>query len=139
SILLAVGLAYAERPIVVRHEAQLTRLGFWLHALAAIAVFLILGDSLSLVFAAMFYFALRKQCGRPFYAILALLVLFVELVGTALGCWHWEKNPFGLLYATNPPLSAYGCYAIADYVAMKCAARVTRYLKRRERHGRTAA
>ena len=106
---------------MLRHEHQLSNLLLPLHAVLAGSVLLLFGDTLSVVFAGLFFGVLRGQCGRPFYFILGVLVCYVELVGTSLGCWVWEAQPFSLLRTTNPPASAYACYAIADFIALGCA------------------
>lgn len=122
AILLSVGLAIADSDMVRTREHLLKKVLLPLHGGVALLVLLLLGDALSVVFAAMFYGALRGQCGRPFYFILGVLVCYVEIVGTRMGCWVWELRPFDLLHTTNPPASAYGCYAIADFLALRCAA-----------------
>ena len=82
---------------------------------------LALGDTLSAIFGALFLVILyRKRC-RPFYLIMGVLVLYIELVGTALGCWVWDMAPFGVLHTTNPPVGAFVCYVIADILVMKLA------------------
>ena len=53
---------------------------------------------------------------------MGVLVLYIELVGTALGCWVWDPAPFGVLRTTNPPVGAFVCYVIADILVMKISA-----------------
>jgi len=50
---------------------------------------------------------------------MGVLVLYIELLGTALGCWSWDAAPFGLLQTTNPPVGAFVCYVIADIVVIQ--------------------
>jgi hypothetical protein len=61
---------------------------------------------------------------------MGVLVLYIELVGTALGCWLWEPRPFGVLHTTNPPVGAFVCYVIADILVMKIAARLAPLIAR---------
>ncbi len=50
---------------------------------------------------------------------MGFLVLYIELMGTWLGCWRWDLNPLnGLLHTTNPPVGAFVCYVIADIIVI---------------------
>jgi len=53
-------------------------------------------------------------------------VLYIELVGTWLGCWAWGPAPWGVLHTTNPPVGAFVCYVIADILVIKIAGRLAR-------------
>jgi hypothetical protein len=130
AILFSTGLMIADLPIVVAREAQ-ARWGLLaFHAGLFGGAALALGDSLSAVFGALFVVILyRKRC-RPFYLIMGVLVLYIELVGTALGCWFWDPAPFGVLHTTNPPVGAFVCYVIADILVIKIAGRLAPLLHR---------
>jgi hypothetical protein len=78
----------------------------------------------------LFILILYRKRGRPFYLIMGVLVLYIELVGTALGCWVWGAAPFGVLHTTNPPVGAFACYVIADILVMKIASRLAPLLRR---------
>ncbi|HEY3229211.1 MAG TPA: hypothetical protein VGJ87_08325, partial [Roseiflexaceae bacterium] len=91
---------------------------------------LALHDTLSALFGALFILILYRKRGRPFYLIMGVLVLYIELVGTALGCWVWGAAPFGVLHTTNPPVGAFACYVIADILVMKIASRLAPLLRR---------
>ena len=112
----------SELPAVQAHEARVR----WGLLVFHVALFggavLALGDTLSAIFGALLVVILyRKRC-RPFYLIMGVLVLYIELVGTALGCWVWDPAPFGVLRTTNPPVGAFVCYVIADILVMKISA-----------------
>jgi hypothetical protein len=119
AILFSTGLLIAELPIVLAHEARVRWGLIAFHAGLFGGAALALGDTLSAIFGVLFIVILyRKRC-RPFYLIMGVLVLYIELVGTLLGCWFWDPAPFGVMSTTNPPVGAFVCYVIADILVMK--------------------
>ncbi len=124
SVLMSVGLLLAESDFVSRHERRVRGGLLLFHGGLIGGTLLWLGDTLSALFAVIFCVLLRRGCGRPFYLILGVLVLYVEILGTVWGCWAWSPQPFGVLHTINPPPGAFTCYALADIMAMKIAARL---------------
>jgi hypothetical protein len=55
---------------------------------------------------------------RVIYMFMPLFVLFVEVVGTAFGCWSWSSKPFGILSTTNPPMGSVMFYVYLDIIVM---------------------
>ena len=127
SVLLAVGLLVADLPVVRRHEDRIGRGLFGLHAGLIAGALLLWGDTVSLLFGVLLIPIVFRGGPRPFFGILGLLVFYIELVGTALGCWTWEPRPFGLLHATNPPVAAFPCYLAGELVAIRLADLLRRY------------
>jgi hypothetical protein len=101
------------------------------HGLLIAGTLLLRGDTLSTLFTACFLLLLRKRYNQPFYLILGVLVLYVELLGTYWGCWKWQPDPFGFLHTTNPPPGAFTCYVIGDIGAIGIAHRVALRWERR--------
>ena len=130
AILFSTGLMIAELPGVAAREAQVRWGLVAFHAGLFGGAILALGDTLSAIFGAVFLLILRRKGCRPFYLIMGVLVLYIELVGTALGCWFWEPAPWGVLRTTNPPVGAFVCYVIADLVVIKIAGRLAPPLAR---------
>jgi hypothetical protein len=129
AILFATGLLIEGRPWVQRHLAQVRwALVAFLAALFAGAI-IALGDTLSLVLGLLFLLILYRKRARLIYLIMGVLVLYIELVGTALGCWIWRATAFDLLHTTNPPVGAFVCYVIADILVLKIALRLAPYLR----------
>jgi hypothetical protein len=118
SILMSVGLLLSQSEYVQQNlrRVQVTLLVF--HGVLIGGALLFFGDTLSTLWAAIFLLLLRRQCAQPFYLILGVLVLYIEILGTAWGCWVWRPDPFGVLQTTNPPPGAFTCYVIGDIVAM---------------------
>jgi hypothetical protein len=130
AILLSVGLILADTAFVQRNERRVRQALIFFHAGLMGGAFLALGDSLSAIFGVMFFLVLRRKRGRPFYLIMGVLVLYIELLGTWGGAWVWGPAPWGVLHTTNPPTGAFACYVIGDMLAMKAAGRVGPWLGR---------
>lgn len=130
SILMATGLLMADSHFVQRHEKRLCNGLLLFHGLLIAGTLLFRGDTLSSLFAVLFVVILRGQCNRPFYLILGMLVLYVELLGTFWSCWMWRPDPFGILHTTNPPPGAFTCYVIGDILALKITAKVAEIVRR---------
>jgi hypothetical protein len=124
AILFGTGLLIAEHPVILAREIRVRNVLLCFHAALFVGAIVALHDTLSVVFGALFLLILyRKHC-QPFYLIMGVLVLYIELVGTVLGCWTWNITPFGILTTTNPPVGAFVCYVIADIVVMKITRRI---------------
>lgn len=124
AILFSTGLLIAELPVVQVYEAQVRRALLAIHIILFGGALLAFHDTLSAIFGVLFGFILWRKRARPFYLIMGLLVLYIELVGTALGCWVWNPAPWDILHTTNPPVGAFVCYVIADILVMKIAQRL---------------
>jgi hypothetical protein len=62
---------------------------------------------------------------RPVYAGVFMVVLGLELYGTALGTWNWEPSVPGLgLSQGNPPSGVASGYVVFDVVALALVARL---------------
>lgn len=79
-------------------------------------------------------FALLLVCmalsrARKLYAVMFMLALAMELYGTALGNWTWNREvPWLGLTTLNPPLAAGAFYCVLDLLVMGTAS----LLKRRQ-------
>ena len=135
AILFSTGLMIAELPWIVAREQRVRTALLLFHGLLFLGALLTLGDTLSAIFGVLFLIILKRKRFRPFYLIMGVLVLYIELAGTALGCWFWDPTPFGVLRTTNPPVGAFVCYVIADILVMKIAARLSPLLTNRRRLG----
>ena len=131
SILMSIGLLLADCDLVRQHERRVCRGLLLFHGGLIAATLLLRGDTLSTLFAVLFVLVLRGRCDRPFYLILGVLVLYIEILGTLWGCWAWRPDSFGVLHTTNPPPGAFTCYVLGDILAMQIATRVEWRLMRR--------
>ena len=68
----------------------------------------------------------------PVYVGAAVVVSYLELVGTHLGTWEWSRlDPTGVVSIGNPPSGAAGGYGWFDLVALLAAPRLLGTLERR--------
>lgn len=121
AILFSTGLLIADLPVVRTYDRQVQLGLLAIHGLLFVGVLLLFNDTLSTVFGIVFAWILWRKRANLLYLIMGMLVLYIELVGTALGCWAWVPSPWGLLHTTNPPFGAFVCYVIADILVMKIA------------------
>lgn len=106
---LAVGGAYAAYGLLLAERPDVLG-AFWFGCLAA---FLCWGPSQGL------------------YVGAAIVVTYLELVGTALGTWTWQTtDPTGLVSIGNPPSGAAGGYGWFDLAALMVAPALLRGVRR---------
>ncbi|HYF62062.1 MAG TPA: tetratricopeptide repeat protein [Herpetosiphonaceae bacterium] len=119
AILLATGILIVDSPWVVRHTRGLRRALLLFHGLLTLGALLVYGDTLSALLGLILLGVLIAYRGRLLYLVIGVLVLYIELVGTWLGCWRWGPAPFGVLRTTNPPVGAFVCYVLAEVMVMQ--------------------
>lgn len=139
AILFSTGLLIADLPFVQTHAQRVSQVLLAVHLCLFSAALLLFHDTLSALFGALFAIILWRKGARPFYLLMGILVLYIEVVGTFLGCWVWNPTPWGELHTTNPPVGAFVCYVIADLVVMKMAFHLVRAIKQRAHHGQNQA
>lgn len=124
SILMGTGLLLADLDWVKQRLSGVKTALLLMHGGLILGTLLLFGDTLSTFWTVIFLFLLRKRFADPFYLILGALVLYVEMLGTAWGCWVWRPDAFGVLHTTNPPPGAFTCYVVGDILALSIARRV---------------
>ncbi len=119
AILLGTGLLISELAWVKQHAERLRWGLLFGHASLFLGAWLLFDDSLSAIFGLIFSLILLLFRAQLLHLIMGFLVLYIELMGTWLGCWRWDLNPLnGLLHTTNPPVGAFVCYVIADIIVI---------------------
>ena len=110
ALLLLLGMRLA--PVVP------AAVGRWVPWLAApvVAVQAVRGhDTFGVVLFAGFLLAARRERTRQLYAVMFVLALALELLGTWLGNWRWTAQvPWLGLSTCNPPLAAGVFYCVLD-------------------------
>ncbi len=91
-------------------------------------VVFILKDTLSLFLGVLFFIILKRKNFLPFYLIMSLVVLYLELIGTFMGVWKWDVEQ-GMFQTVNPPLGAIFIYVGGDLTL----GRLTRFLLKKRR------
>lgn len=76
-------------------------------------------DSAGIAMLGLLLLCMATSRGRPLYAAMFVLSLAMELYGTALGNWAWQREVPGLgLTTTNPPVHAGAFYCALDLLVL---------------------
>ena len=118
AILFSTGLMLSKLPIFTSRDWIQPILLAIQGLLFAGAIFL-LQDLFSAVLGTLFALVLWWRGYRLIYLIMSFLVLYIELLGTGLGCWVWQEHAFDLFQTTNPPFGAFVFYVFGDIAVLK--------------------
>ena len=118
AILFSTGLMLSKLPVFTSRDWIQPTLLALQGLLFAGAIFL-LHDLFSAVLGTLFGLVLWWRGYRLIYLIMSFLVLYIELLGTGLGCWVWQEHAFDLLQTTNPPFGAFVFYVFGDIAVLK--------------------
>jgi hypothetical protein len=126
-IVYSAGYILSEQDWVRQYQSWVKPIliGFYGAILAIVGLFF--GDQLTLILGILFFAILYRKHWNPLYLIIALGVVWVELVGTHFGCWAWSPLSFGMIATANPPLGAVFFYAGGDVLVAK----IDQFLRRR--------
>ncbi len=76
-------------------------------------------DTLGLPLFALLLLCMAASTARKLYAVMFILALAMEILGTALGNWIWNPEVPGLGLSTlNPPLAAGAFYCVLDLLVV---------------------
>lgn len=103
----------------------------WFMPLAAAPVVLFMAwsgaDTFGVLLFALLIVCMIASRARKLYAVMFVLALAMELVGTAFGNWTWRADvPWLGLTTTNPPLTAGVFYCVLDLLVVTTTARILR-------------
>jgi hypothetical protein len=135
SILYAAVFYFVREPRVVRWRAWLTPL-LWAAGVVFSLVWLYLHNDVygALCAVAFMYFMIKHESSRAFFAAMFLLVAYLELWGTGLGCWAWPSELLGRMESVpsgNPPSAISVFYFGFDVGCLELLARVSPKLRDR--------
>lgn len=121
-ILLSMGWVFITLAWVQRHTELLRKALLALHTVVLLVVVAGLGDTVSGVFSLFAIYIFRRRHFSLIYGAMGLIAFYVEILGTAFGCWAWAPvSGRGWLHATNPPYGAFIGYVAADVLVLKLA------------------
>lgn len=84
-------------------------------------------DTLGLPLFALLLLCMAVSSARKLYAVMFVLALAMEILGTALGNWTWNHEVPGLELGTlNPPLAAGAFYCVLDLLVVGTASLLKR-------------
>jgi hypothetical protein len=123
AILFSTGLMLSKLPVFTSYS-RIQSILLTLQGLLFAGAILWLQDIFSAVLGILYGLVLWWRGCRSIYPIMGFLVLYIELLGTRLGCWTWQENAFDLFQTTNPPFGAFVFYVFGDIAVLK----MSRYL-----------
>lgn len=118
AILFSTGLMLSKLPVIV-NQNRLQSILLSLQGLLFAGAIFFLQDIFSAVLGTLFGLVLWWRGCRLIYPIMGFLVLYIELLGTRLGCWVWQENAFNIFHTTNPPFGAFVFYVFGDIAMLK--------------------
>ena len=130
AIVFSVGVLICELESVQRYNKQLRIAAAGLYLLLLTLAVGLLNDTFSIFLTLVFMWVVSRKGYRTFYAVMGLLVIFVEVLGTTWGCWTWELHPvpgWMWLQTMNPPIGTFVFYVLADI----CVIKMTRFAAQR--------
>lgn len=130
SILLGVGLLWAQTRWIESREKMVTTALLLLHGGLIGGALFLFGDSFSALSGLIFLLVWARTGRKSLFLLVGVLVLYIEILGTFWGCWLWHPAPFGLLKTLNPPVGAFAFYIVGDWVAFQAARILTPKLLR---------
>ena len=113
--IFTMGWLLTQRSFAISQPNKFKKIltGFYIVSFAF--VIFVLKDTLSLLLGILFFIVLKRKKFLPFYLMMSLLVLYLELVGTYFGTWKWDAEQ-GIFQTINPPLGAVFFYVGGDLV-----------------------
>jgi len=131
SILLGMAWIIAEESWVARRERTVVIALSVFHGGLILGALLLFHDVLSLLWGVMFWFVWTRHRRRGVFLVVGVLVLYIEILGTAFSCWKWRPLAFGLVPTWNPPVGAFACYILGELGAIRAARIVAPILRPR--------
>ncbi|MGF1538989.1 MAG: hypothetical protein ACFCU5_00830 [Pleurocapsa sp.] len=119
AILFSTGLMLSKLPVAIARQNRLQPILLSVQGILFAGTILFLQDIFSAVLGTLFALVLWWRGCRLIYPIMGFLVLYIELLGTRLGCWVWQENAFNLFHTTNPPFGAFVFYVFGDIAILK--------------------
>ncbi|ANW97189.1 hypothetical protein AXE80_13220 [Wenyingzhuangia fucanilytica] len=128
AIVFGTGWLLTQRSMAIKQPKKFKKILTGFYIISFCFVIFILKDTLSLFLGVLFFLSLKRKKFLPFYLMMSLIVLYLELVGTFLGAWKWDAEQ-GIFKTVNPPLGAIFFYVGGDMLLGK----VTRFSLRQRR------
>ena len=118
AILFSTGLMLAKLSALASRDKLQTIL-VSIQGLIFAGVIILYQDLFTAVLGLLFESIVWWRGYRLIYSIMCFLVLYIELLGTSLGCWTWQEYAFDLFHTTNPPFGAFVFYVFGDIAILK--------------------
>ena len=115
-IMVGTGFQLLWKEGITQRSVALTRDLLIGYGILFLAVWIMARDSFTIVLGLFFFAGVLLMSQRVIYMFMPFFVLFVEFVGTILGCWQWPANPFNTFSTTNPPVGSIMFYIYLDMI-----------------------
>lgn len=119
AIVYGSGYVLAHYRAVVRRDGLVRRICTAGFALLFAGVALALGDGFSASSGLLFFWLMRRKKWVNLYYLIALCVIYIELLGTGLRCWTWTPLIHGVIPTANPPVGVVFFYAGGDALLVR--------------------
>lgn len=119
AIVYSAGYIFYEQDWVLRHTAVLRYSLISLYVTVFLTVGLWFGDTFTLIGGSLFFAIVYRKKWDNLYFLIAVGVVWIELLGTHFGCWAWSPLSFNTIATANPPLGAVFIYAGGDALVVK--------------------
>jgi hypothetical protein len=130
ALLYATGWVCSKTDWAIQHKQKLTSFFIVFFAVVLFGVGIVFNDVLTLIYAVVFFWVMRRKKWASLYFFMSLWVIALELVGTYYQCWGWHPVVFKVIPTVNPPLGALVIYVCGDIVLNKLFASIDRRLVR---------
>ncbi len=127
--IFTMGWLLTQRSFAITNPQKFKKILIGFYAISFSFVIIYLKDTLSLLLGILFFIVLKRKNFLPFYLMMSLLVLYLELVGTYFGTWKWDHEQ-GIFQTVNPPLGAVFFYVGGDLTL----GRLTRFILKKRRN-----
>lgn len=119
AIVYSAGYIFSEQNLILQNKLFFQSILTAFYGLIFLITGLLFGDVFTLIFGTLFFAIVSKKRWDNLYLLIALGVVWIELVGTHFGCWAWSKFSFDTIATANPPLGAVFFYAGGDALVAK--------------------
>ncbi|MFN0728077.1 hypothetical protein [Polaribacter gochangensis] len=118
AVILVTAIYFCKESIVKSYRKLLENIFTGFIVLYALSFLIFANDIFGFIMSMLVIFLLRnKPRERLFYLTMYLLVAFLEIIGTAYGCWYWPETAWdtiSFLKSANPPSGISLFYFLLD-------------------------
>lgn len=126
--LFSLGWNITQRSNILNYANHFKKWMLSFYIILFLIVIFYFQDTLSFALGILFFWALRRKGYIPFYLLMSLLVLLLEIYGTQLELWAWDKKQW-IFTTVNPPIGSMFIYIGGDIIL----GRLVRFLLRKSR------
>ena len=118
AVVLVSAIYFCKESIVKSYRKLIENIFILFIVLYSLSFLIFFNDIFGFIMSMLVLYLLRnKPRERLFYLTMYLLVAFLEIIGTAYGCWYWPESAFGtfdVIKSANPPSGISLFYFLLD-------------------------